>query len=73
MQEKSSCQDIKNKYKKKSFFYRCDDKSCKNAFINWCKHINDIKLIIEEEEGVNEIDQITNEMKRTKDELLSLD
>jgi hypothetical protein len=53
----------------KKLFYRCDDRLCKNAFINWCKYINDIKLTTEEEEGVNEIDQIKNKMKRTKDEL----
>jgi hypothetical protein len=69
MWKKSRCQDIKNKCKKKKLFYRCDDRSCKNAFINWCKHINDIKLTTKEEEGVNEIDQIKNKMKMTKDEL----
>jgi hypothetical protein len=53
----------------KKLFYRCDDRLCKNAFINWCKYINDIKLTTEEEEGVNEIDQIKNKMKRTNDEL----
>lgn len=55
---------------KKKIFYVYDDRSCKNAFINWCIHINDIKLTTKEEEGViNEIDQIKNKMKRTKYEL----
>lgn len=49
---------------KNKLFYICDDKSCKNTFIDLCKFINDIKLAIEGREDVNNIDCILDEMKK---------
>jgi hypothetical protein len=54
---------------KTSFFYSCDERLCKNTFIDWCKPINNIELTTVEGEGVNEINRIVDEVKKTKDEL----
>ena len=39
------------------------------TFIDWCKPINNIELTTIEGEGVNEINRIVDEVKKTKDEL----
>jgi len=54
---------------KNKLFYICDDKSCKNTFIDLCKFINDIKLAIEGREDVNNIDCILDEMKKKKSKM----
>jgi hypothetical protein len=38
------------------------------TFIDWCKPINNIELATIEGEGVNEINRIVDEVKKTKDE-----
>jgi len=55
---------------KNKTFYKCNDRSYENTFINWYKLINDIELIIRGGRDVNDINQILDEVKRIKDELV---
>jgi hypothetical protein len=51
---KSNCQDTKIKFSKNKLFYKCNDKSYNNNFIDCCKLINETKLTTGEGGGVNE-------------------
>jgi hypothetical protein len=68
--KKAAIRTLETNISKNKTFYRCNDKSYENKFINWYKPINDIKLIIRGGGDVNDIDQILDEVKRIKDELV---
>jgi hypothetical protein len=55
---KSNCQDTEIKFSKNKLFYKCNDKSYNNNFIDCCKLINEIKLTTGEGGGVNEAERI---------------
>lgn len=40
---------------KNKLFYRCDDRSSDNTFIDWCKLINESELTMKELTCVNDI------------------
>jgi len=54
---------------KNKLFYRCDDRSCDNTFIDWCKLINEIELTMKEFTCVNDIKLILGEVNIMKDKL----
>jgi hypothetical protein len=58
-----------SKANKNKLFYRCDDRPCDNTFIDWCKSINKIELIMRVSTNVNDIELILDKVKRMKDEL----
>jgi hypothetical protein len=51
---------------KNKLLYICDDKSCDNTFIDWCKSIKNIELATKVREGASDIDQILDEVKKLK-------
>ena len=58
-----------SKANKNKLFYRCDDRQSDNTFIDWCKSINKIELIMRVSTNVNDIELILDKVKRMKDKL----